>query len=127
MPKALRSRKIFIDWSQNADFKTTVSVYSLRAKSTQPFVSVPVSWDELQRALKSGDSRRLRFSPDAAIERLDELGDLFKPVLSLRQSFPAEFAAQIEKTPTEVGSRVALSLNEYQRKRNFTRTSERVS
>lgn len=46
--KIARTKKVFIDWSQNADYKTTVGVYSLRAKRERPFVSAPVSWDELQ-------------------------------------------------------------------------------
>src|SRR6185312_14899516 len=53
MAKNLRHGKIFIDWSQNSDFKTTVGVYSLRAKNDQPFVSMPVSWDELEKVLKT--------------------------------------------------------------------------
>lgn len=50
MAKELRPGKVFIDWSQNSDFKTTVSVYSLRAKADQPFVSAPVTWEELESA-----------------------------------------------------------------------------
>src|SRR5215208_2324024 len=42
MPKRLRTKKVFIDWSQNTEYKTTVSVYSLRAKSYRPYVSLPV-------------------------------------------------------------------------------------
>jgi DNA primase len=61
MAKVLRKGKVFIDWSQNADFKTTVGVYSLRAKTAQPFVSVPVDWDELAGALKKQDASRLYF------------------------------------------------------------------
>ena len=52
MAKIARTKKVFIDWSQNADYKTTVGVYSLRAKRERPFVSAPVSWDELQHAKK---------------------------------------------------------------------------
>lgn len=85
MSKAERPGKIFIDWSQNSDFKTTVSVYSLRAKKKDPFVSMPVSWEELEKAVDQRDSGPLTFSPDAALQRLDESGDGFKTVLKLKQ------------------------------------------
>jgi len=32
MKKAVRVNKVFVDWSQNDDYKTTINVYSLRAK-----------------------------------------------------------------------------------------------
>jgi len=81
MAKSLRAKKVFIDWSQNADFKTTVAVYSLRAKRDVPLVSMPVRWEELER-----DPQRLEFSPDAALARLRKLGDLFAPVLTMQQT-----------------------------------------
>jgi bifunctional non-homologous end joining protein LigD len=82
MGKQFRAKKVFIDWSQNADYKTTVSVYSLRAKRQQPFVSMPVTWDEVEAA------DDLDFDPGAAIARLKKLGDLFAPVLRLKQTIP---------------------------------------
>jgi len=82
MGKQFRAKKIFIDWSQNADFKTTVSVYSLRAKRERPFVSMPVTWDEVEAA------GNLDFDPDAAVAQLKKLGDLFAPVLRLKQTIP---------------------------------------
>jgi len=88
MAKALRKGKVFIDWSQNADFKTTVGVYSLRAKTAQPFVSLPVAWDELAGAVKKNDAQSLYFGIEAALARVEKLGDLFKPVLSLKQQVP---------------------------------------
>lgn len=75
MAKSLRHRKVFIDWSQNADYKTTVAVYSLRAKREEPLVSMPVRWNELVR----------EFSPDEAIRRVARAGDLFAPVLKMKQ------------------------------------------
>ena len=45
MAKAKRRRKVFIDWSQNSEYKSTVAVYSLRAKAERPFVAMPVRWD----------------------------------------------------------------------------------
>jgi bifunctional non-homologous end joining protein LigD len=90
MPKALRRGKVFIDWSQNSDFKTTVAVYSLRAKSHKPLVSMPVSWKELEKAVSANDQESLYFDPSEAIARAEEIGDLFKPVLSKRQILPNE-------------------------------------
>jgi bifunctional non-homologous end joining protein LigD len=93
MPKHLRAGKVFIDWSQNADFKTTVSVYSLRAAPDRPFVSMPVAWDELEAAVTAGSARGLVFTPDAAVERLlAGRGDLFRPALDLRQELPRDAA-----------------------------------
>ena len=86
MAKVRRTGKVFIDWSQNSDYKTTVSVYSLRAKRDQPFVSLPVRWDELEGAAKNAD--RLYFDVDTALRRLADVGDLFRPVLRLKQRLP---------------------------------------
>jgi bifunctional non-homologous end joining protein LigD len=84
MTKSERTKKVFIDWSQNSDFKTTVGVYSLRAKRDTPFVSMPVTWEEL-RAKKA---EALFFSPEAALKRLEKSGDLFAPVLKKKQKLP---------------------------------------
>jgi len=90
MAKELRKGKVFIDWSQNSDFKTTVAVYSLRAKRETPYVSAPVTWDEITLALKKQDESRLFFEPEAALKRIEKLGDLFAPVLTLKQRLPRE-------------------------------------
>jgi len=82
MAKALRHRKVFIDWSQNADYKTTVAVYSLRTRRAEPYVSMPVTWAELEKP------RGLEFTPDEAIARLRKRGDLFAEVLRLKQKLP---------------------------------------
>jgi bifunctional non-homologous end joining protein LigD len=95
MSKALRKRKVFIDWSQNADHKTTISVYSLRAKRQHPFVSMPVSWEELEAALEAKDSGALYFNPEAALNRLAEKGDLFAGVLKMKQKLPQAFVEQL--------------------------------
>jgi len=89
MAKISRAGKVFIDWSQNSDFKTTVCVYSLRARRPSPFVSMPVTWEELHRALSNQDRSSLDFPPGAALERIAKRGDLFAPVLELRQRLPA--------------------------------------
>lgn len=87
MTKSLRTGKIFVDWSQNDDIKTTVNVYSLRAKD-RPTVSTPVTWDEVRACHESQDPEDLVFTADQVIERVRRDGDLFAPVLSLRQQLP---------------------------------------
>ena len=88
MKKDLRKGKIFIDWSQNDEHKTTVAVYSLRARN-EPTVSTPVEWAELTTALKKKDPDRLKFLAPDVIKRVDKIGDLFEPVLKLKQKLPA--------------------------------------
>jgi bifunctional non-homologous end joining protein LigD len=85
MSKAARPGKVFIDWSQNSRHKTTVAVYSLRARP-HPTVSTPVSWDEVADAADGGD---LSFEAGAVLARVDAEGDLFAPTLSLEQALPA--------------------------------------
>src|SRR5438046_5271680 len=93
MAKNLRVGKVFIDWSQNADHKTTVGVYSLRAKRARPYVSMPVKWEELRKALRIEDVAELDFPPDAALKRLKRVGDLFAPVLKLKQKLQKNLPA----------------------------------
>ncbi len=123
MPKEKRVGKVFIDWSQNADYKTTVGVYSLRAKHERPFVSMPVTWDELRDADKRGDATHLYFEPKAALARLESLGDLFSPVVDLKQSVPADLARVIDEQNKHSG-RTRKALREYDRKRDFSVTRE---
>jgi len=87
MRRALRPGKVFIDWSQNDPHKTTVSVYSLRARST-PTVSTPVSWAEVQKCARSRDPQMLVFDSAAVLQRVKRRGDLFEPMLTLRQRLP---------------------------------------
>jgi bifunctional non-homologous end joining protein LigD len=87
MAKDLRRGKVFVDWSQNDRHKTTVSVYSLRARE-RPTVSTPLAWDEVEAAVEADDAERLVFDSDALLERVDRLGDLFAPVLALHQELP---------------------------------------
>ncbi len=87
MRKKKRPGKVLIDWSQNSEHKTTVAVYSIRAKE-RPSVSAPVSWEEIEGALDSGDPASLRFGPSVAVNRSSASGDLFEAVLKLRQSLP---------------------------------------
>ncbi len=88
MKKQLRTGKVLIDWSQNDFFKTTVCVYSLRAKQT-PTVSTPITWDEVTATEKSANPDDLKFSPAQALERVEKHGDLFAEVLHRKQTLPA--------------------------------------
>jgi bifunctional non-homologous end joining protein LigD len=85
MAKAVRPGKIFIDWSQNARFKTTIGVYSLRARPA-PTVSTPVSWDEVAVCADGGPV--LSFEIHDVLDRIEQHGDLFAPVLTTRQVLP---------------------------------------
>ena len=88
MTKSLRPGKVFVDWSQNTRTKTTVAVYSLRARS-QPTASTPLLWDEVERTAASGDPEELRFTAADLLERYERHGDPFAPVLELEQELPA--------------------------------------
>lgn len=87
MSKSLRRGKVFVDWSQNDDHKTTVCVYSLRAKE-RPTVSTPVTWKELEQAERAGKKEALVFESEAVLDRVERQGDLFAPVLELKQRLP---------------------------------------
>jgi bifunctional non-homologous end joining protein LigD len=80
--KELRKGKVLIDWSQNDEHKTTVGVYSLRARE-RPTVSTPLAWEELD------DPAALVFEAADVLERFEEHGDLFAPVAELQQELPA--------------------------------------
>jgi len=87
MSKNVRTGKVFVDWSQNDEHKTTVAVYSLRARE-HPTVSTPVSWEEVERALKKKDASLLVFEAPQTVARFEKMGDLFEPVLELKQQLP---------------------------------------
>ena len=86
MRKDLRCGKIFIDWSQNDEHKTTVSVYSLRAKE-RPSISTPITWAEVEAAYKNRNPQ-LDFTPRQVLARIEKHGDLFAAVLSQKQNLP---------------------------------------
>jgi len=88
MQKRLRIAKVFVDWSQNDEHKTTVTVYSLRAKD-RPTVSTPVTWEEVELALRKKDPKQLVFEWHEVLERVEKNGDLFEPVLKLQQRLPS--------------------------------------
>jgi len=87
MKKAIRTNKVLVDWSQNDEHKTTISVYSLRARE-RPTVSTPVTWDEVEHAMKKKDAGVLVFESKQTLERVEKMGDLFAPLLSLKQKLP---------------------------------------
>jgi bifunctional non-homologous end joining protein LigD len=87
MSKQRRANKVFVDWSQNDQHKTTIAVYSLRARP-QPTVSTPLTWEEVEHALKKRDASLLVFEAPQVLERTAKRGDLFEPVLSLKQRLP---------------------------------------
>ena len=89
MAKELRGGRVFVDWSQNHRKKTTVAVYSLRAKA-RPTVSTPLEWSEVEATAESGDPDELVFDSAAVLERVDRHGDLFAPVLELEQALPLD-------------------------------------
>ena len=87
MAKNLRKGKVLVDWSQNDEHKTTVAVYSLRAKD-RPTASTPVEWKEVEQALKREDPGLLSFEAGDVLKRLKKSGDLFAPVAELKQKLP---------------------------------------
>jgi bifunctional non-homologous end joining protein LigD len=123
---------VFIDWSQNSDFKSTVCVYAMRAKSGEPLISMPISWKELSRAMKAEDQQSLSFAPVAAIKRIKRIGDLFEPVLTIQQKLPTVFAEALAAGPPQTlsswphnrGKVRDKSLREYAAKRDYSRIPE---
>jgi bifunctional non-homologous end joining protein LigD len=85
--KELRTGRVLIDWSQNDQYKTTVNVYSLRARA-RPTVSTPVSWEEVEKCLKAKDPSLLVFDSDQVLARVAKHGDLFEPVIKKKQKLP---------------------------------------
>jgi bifunctional non-homologous end joining protein LigD len=88
MKKEERPGKVFVDWSQNDEHKTTVCAYSLRGRE-RPLVSTPVSWDEVSDTLDANDPDALTFEADDVLERVERLGDVYTPNLELEQELPA--------------------------------------
>ena len=91
MSKELRKGKVLVDWSQNDEHKTTICVYSLRARE-EPTVSTPVTWEEAGNCLKKKKADLLRFRSDQTLKRVEKMGDLFESVESLKQKLPKKLA-----------------------------------
>jgi bifunctional non-homologous end joining protein LigD len=90
MSKAQRKGKVFVDWSQNDEHKTTICVYSLRAKE-EPTVSTPVTWDEVGNCLKKKKADLMKFRSEKVLARVEKLGDLFEPVEKFKQKLPKKW------------------------------------
>ena len=120
MKKQVRTGKVFVDWSQNDEHKTTIGVYSLRARE-HPTASTPVTWEEIERTLKKKDANLLVFEAKQVVARVEKMGDLFAPVLELKQRLPdlkggaasaaagptISIAAQAEEEAEDVEHRIA--------------------
>ena len=87
MNKDARPNRVFVDWSQNDRHKTTVCAYSLRAEH-RPTVSTPLTWDEVSDALDRRDPHALTFEAPAALQRVEQLGDVFAANLTVDQALP---------------------------------------
>jgi bifunctional non-homologous end joining protein LigD len=80
----LRTGKVLVDWLQNDWRRSTVAPYSLRA-APAPSVSMPLGWDSIEEAVATGSEDGVWFSPKRALERLDDVGDVFAEVQTLEQ------------------------------------------
>jgi len=122
----VRKGRVFIDWSQNSRHKTTVNVYSLRAQPT-PTVSMPVTWQQIEKALKNKDVSPLIYSPEQAIRQVEEKGDIFSQVLTLMQHLPSVSRKTTQpKTPParQISKSANTKLQTYHSKRDFAKTPE---
>ena len=90
MSKAVRKGKVFVDWSQNDEHKTTICVYSLRARE-EPTVSTPVAWDEVEKCLKKKNADLLRFRSDQVLARVEKGSDLFESIEEMKQKLPRKW------------------------------------
>jgi len=98
MKKQLRTGKVLVDWSQNDEHKTTISIYSLRARE-HPTVSTPVKWEEVEQALRTKDAGLLVFEAGQVLDRVQQMGDLFEPALKLKQKLPRFPEGEKEPSP----------------------------
>lgn len=103
MNKQARVGKVFVDWSQNDEHKTTIGVYSLRARE-HPTVSTPVTWDEVERAFKKKNPELIVFEAGQVVARFEKMGDLFEPVLELKQKLPSVKVGAIAEQPIEIAA-----------------------
>jgi len=129
MKKTLREGKVLVDWSQNDEHKTTVCVYSLRARP-HPTVSTPVTWAEVSRCLRAADPSKLEFTAAQVLERVERRGDLFAPVLTLHQQLPkfAESGAATRRALRAIpATPIPRKLPPLERKRTTTSGSQRTA
>jgi bifunctional non-homologous end joining protein LigD len=117
MAKHERTGKIFVDWNQNEQHKTTVCAYSLRA-TVAPGVSTPLAWEEIEQAVKRKKPERLVFDPETVLKRVERDGDLLAPALTMKQTLPKQLPG------AETNSKPPARLKAYQAKRNFSSSPE---
>jgi bifunctional non-homologous end joining protein LigD len=127
MKKQLRVGKIFVDWSQNDQHKTTISVYSLRARE-RPTVSTPVTWEEVEQALKKKDASLLVFEASQVLDRVQKMGDLFEPLLKVKQKLPKlagieEIAPVAAETGLEIAAQAGSPRNPRKRAKPAARSA----
>jgi len=123
MKKELRVGKVLVDWSQNDQHKTTISVYSLRARE-RPTVSTPVKWEEVEQALKKKDAGLLVFEAPQVLERMEKMGDLFEAVLKLKQKLPQ--LPGVEKDAVPKASEAGLEITARAEKTDAKRVKKNV-
>ena len=116
MKKSIRTGKVFVDWSQNDEHKTTIGVYSLRAREN-PTVSTPVTWDEVERTVKKKDANLLVFRSVQTVARFEKMGDLLEPLLTLKQKLPKLNAAAPASEKTDEPVEIAAHAEEKHPKR----------
>ena len=121
MKKQLRTGKVLVDWSQNDEHKTTVSIYSLRARE-HPTVSTPVKWEEVEQALKKKNASLLVFEAGQVLERVQKMGDLFEPVVRLKQKLP-QFPEEQKEPVSQKGIDIAAQAETKRAPRKGTASS----
>ena len=136
MKKAIRGGKVLIDWSQNDESKTTICVYSLRAKS-KPFVAAPLQWSEVEACLEKNDPKLVFFGPDEVLARVKKHGDLFAEVLTLKQKLPKDAAEALtvlaqepapdEKPASKKGATKKTSRSSGRAKKAFSAKQEKAA
>ena len=123
MKKQVRTGKVFVDWSQNDEHKTTIAVYSLRARE-HPTASTPVTWEEVERALKKKDANLLVFEAKQVVARVEKMGDLFAPVLELKQRLPRSQGGCVGSGAEQSRLRRRRKRNEDAHRRSARRSGE---
>jgi bifunctional non-homologous end joining protein LigD len=125
MKKELRKGKVLVDWSQNDEHKTTIAVYSLRARE-RPTVSTPVKWEEVEHLLKKKDASLLVFEADQVLKRVEKMGDLFEPVLKLKQKLPA-LSGIVPEAAEETGLEISAQAEPQTRTKRNTKSKQAAS
>ena len=123
MKKALRVGKVLVDWSQNDEHKTTISVYSLRARE-RPTISTPLQWEEVERVLAKKNPKLVVFEAAEVLKRVEQMGDLFEPVLKLKQKLP-DLQDILRTGKIEEADRIQIAAQAESRAQEMNRKVER--